>query len=109
MIGPGLTKISPKALRQSPATLQVDVIADLACPWCYLGKQLLDEALLAVHGPSVVTWHPFQVNPSLPAEGWTLASEVTASAYRDAGAAGFPTARYYTVVPVDGLGNEAPR
>jgi predicted DsbA family dithiol-disulfide isomerase len=69
MIGPGLTKISPEALRQSPATLQVDVIADLACPWCYLGKQRLDEALSAVHGPSVVTWYPFQVNPSLPADG----------------------------------------
>jgi predicted DsbA family dithiol-disulfide isomerase len=69
MIGPGLAKISPDALLLSPATLQVDVIADLACPWCYLGKQRLDEALAAVHGPSVVSWFPFQVNPSMPADG----------------------------------------
>ena len=69
MIGPGLARISTDELLTSPATLQVDVIADLACPWCYLGKRRLDEALAAVHGPSVVSWFPFQVNPALPAEG----------------------------------------
>jgi len=77
MIGPGPAKISPDALRQSPATLQVDVIADLACPWCYLGKQRLDEALSAVHGPSVVTWFPFQVNPSLPEKGMRFEDYLT--------------------------------
>ena len=45
MIGPGIAKISPDALAGSPATLQVDVIADLICPWCYLGKRRLDDAL----------------------------------------------------------------
>jgi predicted DsbA family dithiol-disulfide isomerase len=69
MIGPGIAKISPNALAGSPATLQVDVIADLICPWCYLGKRRLDDALGAVHGPSVVTWFPFQLNPAMPAEG----------------------------------------
>jgi predicted DsbA family dithiol-disulfide isomerase len=69
MIGPGIAKISPDALTQSPATLQVDVIADLVCPWCYLGKKRLDDALGAVHGPSVVTWFPFQLNPGMPEEG----------------------------------------
>ena len=34
------------------ATLQVDVIADLICPWCYLGKRRLADALAAVRGPS---------------------------------------------------------
>lgn len=69
MIGPGITKISPNELQRSPATLQVDVIADLICPWCYLGKKRLDDALAAVHGPSIVTWYPFQLNPDMPAEG----------------------------------------
>lgn len=51
------------------AALQVDVIADLVCPWCYLGKRRLDDALLAVHGPSNVRWYPFQLNPAMPAAG----------------------------------------
>ena len=51
------------------AALQVDVIADLVCPWCYLGKRRLDDALLAVYGPSNVSWYPFQLNPAMPAAG----------------------------------------
>jgi predicted DsbA family dithiol-disulfide isomerase len=69
MIGPDIAKLSQKDLPQSPATLQVDVIADLVCPWCYLGKKRLDHALAAVHGPSVVSWYPFQLNPDMPVEG----------------------------------------
>lgn len=51
------------------ATLQVDIIADLVCPWCYLGKRRLDDALLAVGGPSTVNWYPFQLNPAMPVAG----------------------------------------
>jgi predicted DsbA family dithiol-disulfide isomerase len=69
MIGPEIAKLSPENLAQSPATLQVDVIADLVCPWCYLGKKRLDDALAAVHGPSLVSWYPFQLNPDMPDAG----------------------------------------
>ena len=72
MIGPGIAKISNGDPRKSPATLQVDVIADLICPWCYLGKKRLDDALAAVHGPSIVTWFPFQLNPTMPEGGMPL-------------------------------------
>ncbi len=51
------------------AALQVDIIADLVCPWCYLGKRRLDDALLAVGGPCTVTWYPFQLNPAMPVAG----------------------------------------
>jgi predicted DsbA family dithiol-disulfide isomerase len=54
---------------RSFATLEVDMIADLVCPWCYLGKRHLDDALLAVHGPTTLTWYPFQLNPEMPANG----------------------------------------
>lgn len=54
------------------ATLRVDIIADLVCPWCYLGKRRLDAALAAVHGPSRLRWLPFQLNPGMPAEGMLL-------------------------------------
>jgi predicted DsbA family dithiol-disulfide isomerase len=82
MIGPGITKISPDELLLSPATLQVDVIADLVCPWCFLGKKRLDDALAAVRGPSVVTWFPFQLNPGMPGEGMPF-DDYLASKYGD--------------------------
>ncbi len=72
MIGPEIAKISTDEFARSPATLQVDVIADLICPWCFLGKKRLENALGAVHGPSVVTWFPFQLNPEMPEEGMPL-------------------------------------
>ena len=54
------------------AALQVDFIADLVCPWCYLGKRRLDDALLAVGGPSIVSWYPFQLNPAMPDAGMDI-------------------------------------
>ena len=72
MISPGLTTLLDRENASSPATLQVDVIADLICPWCYLGKRRLDDALSAVHGPSLVSWYPFQINPAMPSSGMSL-------------------------------------
>ena len=69
MINPNVARISGKDDAGSPAVLQVDIIADLVCPWCYLGKRRLDDALLAVHGPSSVNWYPFQLNPAMPEAG----------------------------------------
>lgn len=54
------------------ATLHVDVIADLICPFCYLGKRRLDHAMRAVKGPSEVSWYPYQLNPEMPAEGMSF-------------------------------------
>ncbi len=72
MLSPGLTTLLDSENAASPATLQVDVIADLICPWCYLGKRRLDDALSAVHGPSHVSWYPFQINPAMPLAGMPL-------------------------------------
>ena len=54
-------------------TLTIDVVSDVVCPWCYIGKRKL-EAALASAGASdlpttVVRWHPFQLNPDMPAPG----------------------------------------
>ena len=57
--------------------LSVDVVADFVCPWCYLGKRRLDEALDAIHGPQTVTWYPYQLNPDMPAEGMRLNDYLT--------------------------------
>ena len=72
MISTGPTTLLDSDHAASPATLQVDVIADLICPWCYLGKRRLDDALAAVHGPSLVSWYPFQINPGMPRSGMAL-------------------------------------
>ncbi len=72
MISPGPTNLLEVDNAGSPATLQVDIIADLVCPWCYLGKRRLDEALEAVRGPSKITWYPFQINPAMPITGMSL-------------------------------------
>lgn len=49
--------------------LRIDVIADLVCPWSYLGQSRLDTAMSAYRGRAEVTWYPFQLNPDMPAEG----------------------------------------
>ncbi|WP_344847846.1 DsbA family oxidoreductase [Celeribacter arenosi] len=50
--------------------IKLDIFHDPICPWCYIGKSRLDRALEArpAH-PFVVEWHPFQLNPEMPAEG----------------------------------------
>jgi len=51
--------------------LTVDVISDVICPWCYIGKRRYEKAIAAVDGQHDVKvhWHPFQLNPSMPKEG----------------------------------------
>jgi predicted DsbA family dithiol-disulfide isomerase len=51
------------------ATLHVEVIADFVCPFCFIGKRRLDDALKAVQGPSDISWYPFQINPQMSPEG----------------------------------------
>ena len=50
-------------------SLAVDVISDVICPWCYIGKRRLERAVAAVDGPVRVRWLPFQLNPAMPKEG----------------------------------------
>ena len=54
--------------------LTVDVISDVVCPWCYIGKRRLEAALARLRKvepalPVHVRWHPFQLNPDVPREG----------------------------------------
>ena len=50
--------------------IKLDIISDPICPWCYIGKTLLDQALAQrPDHPFEMEWHPFQLNPDMPAEG----------------------------------------
>ena len=48
--------------------LVIDVVSDVVCPWCYVGKRRL-EAALRVAGEAEVRWRPFQLDPTIPADG----------------------------------------
>ena len=55
--------------------MNIDIISDVVCPWCYVGKRQI-EAALALYAqqhpaaePPRISWRPFQLNPQLPAEG----------------------------------------
>ena len=51
---------------------RIDVISDVICPWCYIGKRQLERALDMLerqHLCFTVAWHPFQLNPDMPREG----------------------------------------
>jgi predicted DsbA family dithiol-disulfide isomerase len=49
----------------------VDVISDVICPWCYIGKKRLEKAIAALDSQHrvQVRWLPFQLNPTMPKEG----------------------------------------
>jgi predicted DsbA family dithiol-disulfide isomerase len=53
-------------------TLHLQVVSDMICPWCFIGKRSLDRALdiLSARGIHVdVEWLPYQLNPGMPAAG----------------------------------------
>ncbi|MDK1489325.1 DsbA family protein [Sinorhizobium sp. 7-81] len=52
-------------------TVKIDIVSDVVCPWCYLGKSRLDQAIANVAGDIhvMIQWRPYQLNPDLPPEG----------------------------------------
>lgn len=50
--------------------IRLDIFSDPVCPWCYIGKANLDRALeRRPDHPFAIEWHPFQLNPDMPAAG----------------------------------------
>lgn len=49
--------------------LAIDIVSDVMCPWCYIGKRRIEKALAMTELPAVLGWRPFQLDPTLPAEG----------------------------------------
>lgn len=48
----------------------IEVISDLICPWCYIGKRRLERSLALLKPAKFqVVWRPFRLNPQMPAEG----------------------------------------
>ncbi len=52
----------------SPIT--IDIISDVICPWCFLGKRRLDGAVASLENVKVeIRWRPFLLDASIPREG----------------------------------------
>jgi predicted DsbA family dithiol-disulfide isomerase len=50
--------------------LPIDVVSDVVCPWCYLGKRYLERAIaLKPEIPVAVRFRPYLLNPWVPREG----------------------------------------
>ena len=50
--------------------LHIDFIADVVCPWCYIGWRRLEQALaMRPDVAAEVVWRPYQLDPSIPEEG----------------------------------------
>lgn len=49
---------------------RLDIISDPVCPWCYIGKANLEQALGPDgESPFDIHWRPYQLNPDMPPEG----------------------------------------
>src|SRR5258707_14945263 len=51
--------------------LAIDIVSDVICPWCFIGKRRFEKAL-RLRPPEVeieVHWRPYELNPDMPAEG----------------------------------------
>ena len=56
-------------------TISIDVISDVICPWCFLGKRRLDKAIgLLDDIKAEVNWRPFFLDPTIPEEGMSRRS-----------------------------------
>jgi predicted DsbA family dithiol-disulfide isomerase len=50
--------------------MKIEVVSDVICPWCYIGKKRLEKALALIPGlKPEIHWLPFQLNPDMPREG----------------------------------------
>jgi predicted DsbA family dithiol-disulfide isomerase len=77
--------------------IAVDVISDVICPWCYIGKKRFEKAIADFDDTHEVRvhWLPYQLNPTMPKEGmsrkdyrnrkfgsWERSLELDAKAFR---------------------------
>lgn len=50
--------------------MRIDIFSDVVCPWCFIGKRRLEQALAAAElRQAELHWHAFQLNPDLPPGG----------------------------------------
>ncbi len=59
-------------MTEPTSPLRIDIISDVMCPWCVIGYRQLATALQSKDVAHELHWHPFELNPNMPAEGQDL-------------------------------------
>ncbi|MEC7815996.1 MAG: DsbA family oxidoreductase [Pseudomonadota bacterium] len=51
--------------------LKIDIVSDIACPWCAIGYARLEQAMqqMAQDAEFFIQWHAFELNPDHGSEG----------------------------------------
>ena len=56
-------------MTEPTSALRIDIVSDVMCPWCVIGYRQLAAALDAKDIEHEIHWHPFELNPNIPADG----------------------------------------
>src|SRR6202167_4641297 len=57
-------------MEAEPSQMNIEILSDVVCPWCYVGKRRLEAALAQSDDAGVaVRWRPFQLDPTIPSQG----------------------------------------
>lgn len=58
--------------------MKIDIVSDVVCPWCTIGYKRLEKAMVAldVQDQVEIRWHPFELNPNMPAEGQNVQEHI---------------------------------
>jgi len=70
--------MSETAQNSDDSTIRIDIISDVACPWCIIGYKQLEQALRASGVSAKIHWHPFELNPHMPEQGENLREHIAA-------------------------------
>lgn len=62
-------------------TIEIDIWSDIACPWCYLGKKRLEEAVASSGEDVAIRYRSFQLDPTIPAGQATPHAEALAKKF----------------------------
>lgn len=65
-------------MKDAPPTLVIDMVADIVCPWCYVGFRSCDWAVMALSFEAAVTrrYRPYRLDPQTPPEGYDRAERL---------------------------------
>src|SRR5258708_27186960 len=80
----------PRHLERRVNAMKIDIVSDAICPWCYIGKRRLEQALTLAPQPELeIGWRPFQLNPEMPVEGMDRKDYLRAKFGDSAGGQGY--------------------
>ena len=66
-------------MHENKNRIRIDVVSDVVCPWCFIGKKRLEQAIALVSEvPVEVHYHPYFLNDWIPAEGISRNEYLTA-------------------------------